>query len=1398
MKSVADEISCGEEVTLTVNINSSDTTHYYIWQESTNGGQDWQSANLFSGNSTSNEITVKPTKNGIQYRAIIGDIATCPVQITVIGNCDPFDPTIYSCPDDLSQTHINKVCQAPQTEEDWQLAGWNIIDKNWETLDGDEDCIVSGNGTTCKHESLQAPAGEWKAVYDNDSVYFYVRVYDSNPKNEVGNWWNDAVEVYINNQTQYGYTYYNQSGEISTYGNGINKGTYQITKSTDYWDLRVAIPIAGNNINLSEGSLMMEVAINQSNGDCNCRSAQYFTWRTGNHYEGGGLTPVELLDCMGTKAFLDSTQQELTANDTISCGDEIILNARITSSNPNHNYEWEESTDGGNTWWTALTTGGDSKNNNVTVKPSRNTIQYRAKLGAVFTCPVIINATGEGCKDKPLIISIDKPVICPGSSAVLTVNIENPAEYSYFWEPTGETTESITVSPDSTTTYRLIVKDQTDQIVASDTVVVTVSNTLVKAEIIDQDIEKAIIAATEGMSYSWNPGGSASRSITVTPIPSAPQEYTVIVTKDGASCRASVILEPDTIIPPKKPVILLPDTSICKGSSVTLTPTIEMGSGSYTYLWSTGATTPGITVDKEDTYWVKVTDVITQTFEEKSITVTIRQAAITQIDNNNNSLTLTASGGETYEWQTGATTPTITVYRTAQATTYYVKICDRYGVCCNDSVTVPAINDPIPPIPEQMEVEIQGNPRICKGDFVILTAAVSNGSGSYTYHWKDGQTAPSITIFPNESTIYWVTVTDSDGNSVTASIQIEVMSVQLISQGTNGALLKATGGDYYVWSWTTDGIDYTAEGESVYVSPKKKTTYKVTATSTSSDSLFCVDSITISPILPPCEEQAYAAININHPTCGNNGSINLVLNEASAVCSIVWKTESGEELSRANALTGISAGKYIARIDCGTVKCASEFEVIALNSSEGGLAVSYYEEEACDRINLNTTQSPTITLIHESVPEETGSVRWTGYITPPCTGTYTFYKSSNVAGTLEVNHSQPMQGQESVIVNLSEGQSYPIIYELNNYSSSAYVNVEWKTPCINSQRESIPSCVLRAEYISKTSENCPCEIPEIYMPAELYICEGEQSVQLDALAYGSYLWSTGETSPSITVTQSGIYSLTVENNGCRNTKDVVVHSATDGSVGVSKSDESLCYGDSAELEAFGGNTYRWYPGDFLSDPTIANPVAAPLYSMTYTVDITTAGGCIVTRNVDVVVSEPFNITVNENQDVIDCLHKTITLTAEGADYYKWSPTDGLSCLNSECSEVEYTIISDKKNFTVTGFKNGCRMTDVVTVSTDIDASVTLVRSRSVTDCTVDFYATPGFDSYVWEFGDTHTLTTTSNTVSHKYDIYGEYNVCVTAKNEINCPGDIKRDCRVVFINSENCPCNPCEQEAVRN
>jgi hypothetical protein len=86
---------------------------------------------------------------------------------------------------------------------------------------------------------------------------------------------------------------------------------------------------------------------------------------------------------------------------------------------------------------------------------------------------------------------------------------------------------------------------------------------------------------------------------------------------------------------------------------------------------------------------------------------------------------------------------------------------------------------------------------ICTGDTATLTANASGGSGGFTYSWSTGATSQSIDVTTSGN--YIVTVTDSDGCSVSAVQQITASTAATtIASINNDAAMSFNGTDTYV------------------------------------------------------------------------------------------------------------------------------------------------------------------------------------------------------------------------------------------------------------------------------------------------------------------------------------------------------------------------------------------------------------------------------------------------------------------------------------------------------------------------------------------------------------------------------------------------------------------------
>ncbi|HEX2901057.1 MAG TPA: HYR domain-containing protein, partial [Bacteroidia bacterium] len=142
------------------------------------------------------------------------------------------------------------------------------------------------------------------------------------------------------------------------------------------------------------------------------------------------------------------------------------------------------------------------------------------------------------------------------------------------------------------------------------------------------------------------------------------------------------------------------------------------------------------------------------------------------------STTLTAAGGGTYIWSTGATTASISVSPTA-TTNYTVTVTSGAGCVATASQTVTV--NPLP------SASISGTNTICTGQSTTLTAA-----GGGTYLWSTGATTASISVSPTANTNYTVTVTSVAGCSATAFQTVVVQPATSIANAGVDQLICGT------------------------------------------------------------------------------------------------------------------------------------------------------------------------------------------------------------------------------------------------------------------------------------------------------------------------------------------------------------------------------------------------------------------------------------------------------------------------------------------------------------------------------------------------------------------------------------------------------------------------------
>jgi hypothetical protein len=176
-------------------------------------------------------------------------------------------------------------------------------------------------------------------------------------------------------------------------------------------------------------------------------------------------------------------------------------------------------------------------------------------------------------------------------------------------------------------------------------------------------------------------------------------------------------------------------------------------------------------------------------------------------------------------------------------------------------------------------------------------------------------------------------------------------------------------------------------------------------------------------------------------------------------------------------------------------------------------------------------------------------------------------------------------------------------------------------------------------------------------------------------------------------------------------------------VPAASSDVAICIGATTQLNAVNGLSYSWTPSGTLSNSSIANPIATPVNTTTYTVVMQRAWGCPVSDNVVVTVNSLPNVVANATSTTV-CNGSPVTLSGSGATSYSWT--------SSVTDNVAFTPIATN-SYTVTGTDgNGCSNTASVTVTVNsLPTVVANSTATSVCNGTPVTLSGSGATSYSW-------------------------------------------------------------------
>lgn len=283
------------------------------------------------------------------------------------------------------------------------------------------------------------------------------------------------------------------------------------------------------------------------------------------------------------------------------------------------------------------------------------------------------------------------------------------------------------------------------------------------------------------------------------------------------------------------------DTLLCNDQQLHLSAS-GLSSDTVYYAWSTGQTGSDITFLATQTaaYSVDVSDRNTCTVT-KTVNVTVEHvlpnfspdtalcspATITLHADNSGSTPVT------YSWNTGATTPSISLLADSTRT-YTVTVSSANNCSASATIHVSVGN---------LNASFSHDTGVCLGSPVTLSVYPA-GTASYSYAWSGGQTTQSISVTPSATTTYTVTVSAGGGCTAQHDYHVTVESVvpaftpDTAICGSGAVTLHAdnTTSTPATYAWSTgDGTP------SITVTPASPAVYTVTVSS----SLGCTATDTI-------------------------------------------------------------------------------------------------------------------------------------------------------------------------------------------------------------------------------------------------------------------------------------------------------------------------------------------------------------------------------------------------------------------------------------------------------------------------------------------------------------------------------------------------------------------------
>ncbi|MFC6269628.1 choice-of-anchor L domain-containing protein [Frigoriflavimonas asaccharolytica] len=835
-----------------------------------------------------------------------------------------------------------------------------------------------------------------------------------------------------------------------------------------------------------------------------------------------------------------------------------------------------------------------------------------------------------------------------------------------------------------------------------------------------------------------------------------------VVVKNG-NCRSVAELQLTISATPATPTITTSSNILCSGGSVTLTSSATTGN-----TWSTGATTPSITVSTTGTYTLTVANGSCVS-AAASTTITAQTDPNVQISGTlvfcqggNSILTATATGtGNTFSWSNGSTTATTTV---STSGTYTVTVTTPSGCTFTKSAVVQV--DTPPSVQNATLVECSTGSSALFNLTTAQTSITTSTTSTFSYYANqadalagNANTIGTPTSFTSgNATVYVVIKTGTCSQVVQLMLSVTQTVVPTITASSavicGNATVTLTSNFATGNTWSTG-----ATTQSITVSTAGTYTLTQTGTNCTSTPASIVITKNDDPNVQITGNLAFCAgtsttLTANATGTGNtfiwsNGSTTATTNITTAGTYTVTVTTSGGCVFTKNAIVTVNPLPTTANstLSLCSLTTTADFDLTSAQnaiSTSSGISFAYYTSLADANagtanfiVNPAVYNSPTATIyvrVSNANCFKVANLQLTVVLTPTplisqsapaiCAGTPVTLTSNYATGNVWST------GATTQSITVSAAGTYSLVVSNGNCPSSS-VSV---------------TIVANAD-------------PNVQISGVLSYCQGS-STTLTATSTGqgnTYLWSTGSTNNTITVNTAGIYTVTVTTPaGCTFQRSVTVTQEPIITLNIAQPSQINCTTPTVTLNATAsifqaGSTILWTTtggGTIASGANTLSPVVSTGGNYTLTITNTTGLLCSQQATVTVIQSTtPPTITVTAPKTTI-CAGEGLVLTFSGAQTYtvNGSPNTGSTLNITPNTTTTYTI---------TGVgANGCQgntTTITINVVPAIVSTIADIQFCKGLSGVLDAGVGPNY-SYLWNTGAT-TQTITVNTE-------GVYNVTI--------------------------------------